>query len=354
MSAYGGLGPMVNAVLSLEVVIATLFVGLRLYTRRCILNTIGWDDYLTVSALVLHILFTAFVQVATRYGLGRLVAEVGDPVTYSEALKWEVFAQMPGIMMSGVGKCGVGAFLLRIIRNKFQIRLIWLLMGSTVVITLFASITVIIQCLPVEKGWNPTVEGECWIDFPVVGKVASSWFVGIDCAFAIFPWFVIWDLNMKRKEKITVACGLSLGIFAGLCGILRTESIIGLNPAEYIHETVPMLVWSATESLVTIMCSSIPVLRPLYVRFKYGSKGDSSNNSRSHNLNQYGNQNYALGSTRGIGQQSGTSRTVVTFNGDNASEEAILRDMNDQNNDTGGIKRTDEISVSYETHGKPN
>lgn len=34
----------------------------------------------------------------------------------------------------------------------------------------------------------------------------------MDFAFAIFPWFIIWDLNMKRKEKITVACGLSLGI----------------------------------------------------------------------------------------------------------------------------------------------
>ena len=40
----------------------------------------------------------------------------------------------------------------------------------------------------------------------------SAWFVVADFFFAIFPWFVIWELNMKRKEKITVACGLSLGI----------------------------------------------------------------------------------------------------------------------------------------------
>lgn len=34
----------------------------------------------------------------------------------------------------------------------------------------------------------------------------------MDFAFAALPWFVVWDLNMKHKEKITVACGLSLGI----------------------------------------------------------------------------------------------------------------------------------------------
>jgi hypothetical protein len=39
-----------------------------------------------------------------------------------------------------------------------------------------------------------------------------AWFVAADFSFAILPWFVVWDLNMKRKEKITVAVGLSLGI----------------------------------------------------------------------------------------------------------------------------------------------
>ncbi|SPJ78255.1 uncharacterized protein FTOL_06644 [Fusarium torulosum] len=81
---------------------------------------------------------------------------------------------------------------------------------------------------------------------------------------------------MKRKEKITVACGFSLGIFAGVCGIVRTVALDGLNASEYIYNTVDMLLWFATESTVTIMCSSIPVLRPLYVRFRYGIQDESS------------------------------------------------------------------------------
>lgn len=42
--------------------------------------------------------------------------------------------------------------------------------------------------------------------------LCPAWFVAADFCFAILPWFVIWDLNMKNKEKITVACGLSLGV----------------------------------------------------------------------------------------------------------------------------------------------
>lgn len=43
---------MTNAVLWVEVVIFAIFVGLRLYTRKCLLNSVGVDDYLVVLALV--------------------------------------------------------------------------------------------------------------------------------------------------------------------------------------------------------------------------------------------------------------------------------------------------------------
>lgn len=52
MSAYGGKGPMTNGILWAEVVIFAVFVGLRLYTRKEILNSVGADDYLCIIALV--------------------------------------------------------------------------------------------------------------------------------------------------------------------------------------------------------------------------------------------------------------------------------------------------------------
>ncbi|KAH7123484.1 hypothetical protein B0J13DRAFT_455919 [Dactylonectria estremocensis] len=351
---YGGLGPMINAVLWAQVVVFAVFVGLRLYTRISILSSIGPDDYLVVAALVLQIIYTAFVTVATRYGLGRLFADVGDADVYFTAVMYEVFSQVAGLMVIGVGKLAVGVFLLRIVRNKIQIAFIWTFLAGTVFITLFSSIVVVVQCIPVERTWNKTVPGHCWIDFSKVGLTVGSWFVVADFCFAILPWFVIWDLNMKRKEKITVACGLSLGVFAGVCGIVRTVALNGLNAQEYIYDTVPMLIWSATESTVTIMCSSIPVLRPLYVRFRYGSKGDSTGASAgntSYRLPMYGNHSgrkYGLGSNAGIEAQAGPAhQTHITYNANNASDESILRDTKAQNANNKGIKRTDEVSVSY-------
>ncbi|KAK3379686.1 hypothetical protein B0T24DRAFT_695633 [Lasiosphaeria ovina] len=361
---YGGLGPMVNAVLWVHVVVFAVFVGLRLHTRISILNAAGADDYLIIVALVLQIVYTIFVTVATQYGLGQHFAEVGNPEAYSTAVMYEVFSQVAGLMVIGVGKLAVGVFLLRIVVVRVQIFIIWLFLGFTVFITLFASITVVVQCIPVQRTWNPTVPGHCWLDFSKVGLTVGSWFVVADFGFAILPWFVVWNLKMKRKEKLLVACGLSLGVIAGACGIVRTVALNGLNTAEYIYDTVPMLLWSATESTVTIMCSSIPVLRPLYVKVRYGSKGDSSTggNNSGYKLPMYGNHSnrkYALGSEPGLDPKvvpAGTShRTVITFNADNnASDESILRDVRvEDTNGTGGrIKRTDQVQVSYETSTK--
>lgn len=116
-----------------------------------------------------HLLYNIFITIATGYGLGQLVADVGDPETYFTAVKWELFGQMAGLMAIGIGKVAVGMFLVRIVRNKIQIWFIWACITITTIITVFATLMCILQCIPVEKSWNPSAPGTCWIDFFKVG-----------------------------------------------------------------------------------------------------------------------------------------------------------------------------------------
>lgn len=110
-----------------------------------------------------------------------------------------------------------------------------------------------------------------------------------------------------------------------------------------------MLIWSATESLVTIMCSSIPVLRPLYVRVRYGKDGKDSSvgnsGNTSYKLPMYGSgaRKYGKMSISGTGDSivEPKNSTVIKYQTRNTSDENILQGA-------AGIERTDEISVSYE------
>jgi hypothetical protein len=112
-----------------------------------------------------------------------------------------------------------------------------------------------------------------------------------------------------------------------------------------------MLLWSSTESTVTIMCSSIAVLRPLYVRIRYGTDSKNSSGKDSYKMPMYG-------SSRKNGKFSGLDDSIldttttfteqkspVNFTTNNKSDEAIVQGA-------AGIERTDEVSVSYEAYNK--
>jgi hypothetical protein len=160
----------------------------------------------------------------------------------------------------------------------------------------------------------------------------------MDFVLAILPWPVVMGLNMKRKEKITIACGLSLGVFAGACSIVRTVELRTLSSREnYVYDTSPMLLWSSSEICLTIICACIPVLRPLYVRIVYGSRGDSSNASGgpSYPLDDYSHgkresmsriKKGSAGSRVYMGPGCSALQTTVKMGSDNASEETILRE----------------------------
>lgn len=157
----------------------------------------------------------------------------------------------------------------------------------------------------------------------------------MDFILAILPWPVIMGLNMKRKEKITIACGLSLGVFAGACSVARTIELRTLaNKENYVHDTSPMLLWSSSEICLTVVCACIPVLRPLYVRTVYGSRGESSDGGgrRSYPLKEYSDSKKSSGyqgSGRArvyMGRGESALHTTVKLGAVNASEETILRD----------------------------
>lgn len=145
-------------------------------------------------------------------------------------------------------------------------------------------------------------------------------------------------LNMKRKDKITIASGLSLGIFAGACSVVRTIELRSMSSMEnYVYDTASMLLWSSTEVFLTIVCACVPVLRPLYVRIKYGSRGDSSGQN-SYPLKEYSKSKSSRGMDGSrksdkiyMGPGESVLQTTVRMGSDTASEETILRESHGNN-----------------------
>lgn len=67
------------------------------------------------------------------------------------------------------------------------------------------------------------MQGFC-VDYGIATgvKIAGNiWNIVMDFALALFPWIVIWKLNIKRWEKVGLCATLSLGIIVAIISAIR-------------------------------------------------------------------------------------------------------------------------------------
>ncbi|KAI3391087.1 hypothetical protein diail_7965 [Diaporthe ilicicola] len=305
----GGKGPSVLACLWTQTAVTLTCISLRWYTRRYIKGKIGADDYLLWVTWILQVIFAATLTVSCSYGFGQHNADLS---TYDKSMAtlWELVGQLAVSLTMGTSKAAGAMFLLRILTTSWQKMILWAWMISNGFLALMLAISVFAQCTPTQALWDHTIAIQsCPINLTNVAYVTCSWTAAMDFFLALFPWFVLWNLNMKRREKITVCLSLSLGVFAGVCGVIRTTGLgVLANSADYLYATADSVMYTSSELMVTVVCISVPTLRPLWQKaFKMQSSAY-----------QYGTGDHFDGSRYG----RGTSRKQTLRSVDDGPDEA--------------------------------
>jgi len=352
MSDIGGYGHTILSVMWLETAIALLFVCLRLWTRIRITQTVGWDDYLIVLSWLMLMPYTVGCTVAVTHGFGRHSTELTlDGIV--AATKAEIIGQTFCIIGIATSKSSAAIFLLRITIIQWHKMVLYILMFAVTIVVIIDALFDFIRCDPIEHVWNPTIDAKCWVStegFATLSIVAGSFSAAADFVLAVMPWFILWNLQMKRKEKRLIAASMSLGFFAMVCGIIRAIALESLTSrSDYSYDTIGLILWSSTELMVTILTATIPCLRPLYSRIRGYSTHSYSDNpnrlrTRSYHLDNIGvdretDSNHKLN----LEPHNDYSRaTVVGGKQDDESDKSILAQGE------GNIIRTNVISVQVE------
>ncbi|PIG84246.1 hypothetical protein AARAC_011139 [Aspergillus arachidicola] len=227
-----GQGVKAIVVMWVMVIISFILVPLRLYTRVYIVKALGLDDHVFNLGWVFLLLYTVFTTIAGKHGFGQPITSL----SMDEAVQ-AVYMEMVGQTFAVLGMAIA--------------KLHWR--------------------LPSKAIYDPRVPGRTIVSVTPFSVLLGSWCAAVDFYFAILPWIFIWELNMRFKEKMTIAISLSLGFIAGICGIIRTIELGGLSSANYTEDTVPLIIWSAVELAVTLICVGIPTIRPLYRYIVHGS-----------------------------------------------------------------------------------
>ncbi|KAF1359681.1 hypothetical protein EJ07DRAFT_118704 [Lizonia empirigonia] len=122
----------------------------------------------------------------------------------------------------------------------------------------------------------------------------------MDFVMATFPWFITWNLDMRKVEKIGLCLTMSLGMIVAIIAAIRTGWKYDGNPKDewYFWRNAHSNIWYSSEVVGTIIVQCIPVLRPLIrdihtsmTSKKLSSDGEDTTARRSKMPTNYTNSN---------------------------------------------------------------
>ncbi|KAL1626314.1 hypothetical protein SLS56_006982 [Neofusicoccum ribis] len=347
-------GPQTLAVLWTETVLALVVISLRYYTRRNIGGQVGWDDWLLFVTWILMITFSIICTVAAQHGFGIHMSDIKPLSEFSIAMKTFLIGQSVIAVAMGTSKCAVAVFLVRIVNKMWHSVILWFWMISMMAVSLLLAISVFAQVTPVEALWDPSVKGTYRMNLTVIATLTCAWSAAMDFFLAIFPWMVLWQLNMRKKERITICISLSLGVIAGACGIVRTTTLDALsNSADYLYACADSVCWTFSELTLTIICVTAPALRPLWKRVTGQSSSGYGNyykhsQSKGFNTSSHNgaiNLDYLPGAKKPVDPTYTVQAGKSSVKSDGNSDRSILG--NSKGADV-TIQRTHEVTVTYD------
>ncbi|KAI0023809.1 hypothetical protein F4780DRAFT_24345 [Xylariomycetidae sp. FL0641] len=336
-------------------------VALRIWSRFTS-NAFGVDDYLMVVATGIFVANSIFCCLDIYAGLGSHdyrtdLTEWNTPATVMYLLLWQAtYAwDLPFV------KCSICLSLFRITTEKKYRIMLWLVMFLATFSAMIGFIAVVITCRPIGKNWDPVLQadptiGYC-LDYGIIQGISyyiSASSIITDWACAIIPCFIVWNLQMKRRLKISVAGILALGAVASLTTIIRLPYLGAYTALEDTYYKVCNIVlWSQIECGIGIIAGSLPSLRRLLKGLVGSSKDASYGDSAGPNLNTIGGGNRSGKMSRSVkmsslSRQGGNTTTCEAID-ENGHTWMELDD--DSESQKRIITRTHEVSVSVEDNG---
>ncbi|KAK3317576.1 hypothetical protein B0T19DRAFT_446534 [Cercophora scortea] len=261
------------------VIVTLFFILLRFYCKARYQRAFGWDDYVLALAWIILLASVIIVFVGVKFGFGQHTAQIPPSILFTGTEIISI-AEFVGPITIALAQTSIALTLLRFARSKWHRRTIWGVIATvnltkwTSVILLFAS------CHPVEKRWNPFVEGDCLDIYTLtyVWMVTSSWGAAMNLVLVALPWMMIWPLQMRKAEKIGLGFSMSLGVLSAAIAITKTVVHLAVvtDMADFTYTFCNLTIWTAAETSTIIVAASFPFLRLLLKEFSRKAAARSS------------------------------------------------------------------------------
>ncbi|KAF1921648.1 hypothetical protein BDU57DRAFT_535286 [Ampelomyces quisqualis] len=249
------------------ITLCTILVMLRCYCKLIIVKNVTADDYFSLLTLVSFLVFCALSFLGVKNGTGKRRQLIPDD-RYPDGMKWWWSCEPTYVFMNIALKMSIGIFLLRIALRRVHRVILWVSLLTIQLYSIFFLLLFTFQCWPVSHFWERFRggQGKCVSTSTIVGSLYgySALSCVTDWTFSIVPIFIVQELQMSRRKKITV------GVILAFCAIGSTATIVRLpfissmnNEADFLYSTIDVAIWSTCETGIGLATSAVATLRPL-------------------------------------------------------------------------------------------
>ncbi|TGZ77570.1 hypothetical protein EX30DRAFT_351694 [Ascodesmis nigricans] len=263
---------------------------LRAYCRFVILKVARIEDWLIIPGVIFAVLQAVFIVMNARLGGGDHIWDMdfGNIVELAKTsylnnlffviaiafIKFSMVFQLMGISIKGTKT------------RKFIIAVFAVSIAFTIANFMLA----LFPCFPIPYMWEQTdptlkAKGKC-MDITVVSYTTSACSIAMDLMIWVAPMPLLSKLKVPRPQKIALIAVFSLGGGACAAAVGRCVSIYRLAHDKNAmkdagYHKVEFILWSVAESHIAIICTSLPLIRPLLKKVFPVVFGGSSARSRS-------------------------------------------------------------------------
>ncbi|KAH8432712.1 uncharacterized protein LDX57_010339 [Aspergillus melleus] len=123
----------------------------------------------------------------------------------------------------------------------------------------------VMQCIPVQKFWIPTLDGQC-IEPAKLFYTQQIPNILSDAILLVIPLKPVWSLSISKRQRVLLSFVFLVGCLTLVFDIVRLVAMIQFTHSgpDMTFNQVPMAAWTCTEAAVAITAASMSSFRPLF------------------------------------------------------------------------------------------
>ncbi|KAF4628640.1 hypothetical protein G7Y89_g9511 [Cudoniella acicularis] len=241
---------------TITVIITTLCLGIRLYTRKFITGALMLDDYFCAFSWCLNIAYVGLNAQAEARGL---TVHFWDMPQSNFIPAFEPFILGATLYYALVGFIKLTCLLFyRNIFSPSHKTLYFVNAGIVVVIIAYSGMffTQLFNCVPVEKAWDMWITRGLCTPKLILRYLSAAVNASTDFYVLIVPIPAVWALPVDTGRKIRVLAVFSMGLLACTFSLIRLGFLHNLdtNP-DITWEIGRTNIWSHLEVSVGLICA---------------------------------------------------------------------------------------------------